>query len=296
MRNILVFDDAEWDTYEGEMFGWTYGQEHTIRINHENCAAGTDNKRRLYITKTTRGTLLAFCHHCSGRAWKHSKNIPNIHVTSKDDVLDPDASSGIVRPYLQREFRHYERVGYTHDNPIFQVFYDRLEKYDIDWTHCSFQEWLIGETNGGACAYLYPITSNTAQVVKLRKDGSKHLHSLGPVTPYIYNPNDSNTLVICEDRLSGIKIAQAGYASCSLHGSKYMSLSDCHKLAIMYDEFAIWYDNDNYVVNASARKTYDTFKMLTDRVVLIEERADPKSKSEQEIYDLVADKFLEKIC
>ena len=75
-----------------------------------------------------------------------------------------------------------------------------------------------------------------------------------------------------------------------------MGLSDCHKLAIMYDEFVIWYDNDNYVVNASARKTYDTFKMLTDRVVLIEERADPKSKSEQEIYDLVADKFLEKIC
>ena len=296
MRNILQIDAAEWEQYDGEMFGWAYGQEHTIRINHENCAAGTDTKRRLYITKTAKGTLLAYCHHCSGRAWKHSKNIPNIHATSKDDVLDPTASSGMVRPYLERTFRHYERAGYIHDNPIFQPFYDRLAKYEIDWTHCVEQEWLIGETINGECGYVYPITSNSAQVVTLYDNGAKSVSTLGDIVPYIYNPNDRNTLVICEDRLSGIKIAQAGYASCTLHGSKPMSLSDCHKLAIMYDEFAVWYDNDNALVCANAHRTHDTFRMLTDKVVLIDEVADPKSKSEKDIFDLVADKFLEKIC
>ena len=39
-----------------------------VHINHDGCSAGTDTKRRLYIKRVERG-LLAYCHHCSEKAF-----------------------------------------------------------------------------------------------------------------------------------------------------------------------------------------------------------------------------------
>lgn len=36
----------------------------TIHINHANCPAGYDRKRRLYITRKEDGQVVAYCHHC----------------------------------------------------------------------------------------------------------------------------------------------------------------------------------------------------------------------------------------
>ena len=36
-----------------------------VKVNHKNCPAGEDTKKRLYIKKVY-GGVLAYCHHCSG--------------------------------------------------------------------------------------------------------------------------------------------------------------------------------------------------------------------------------------
>lgn len=39
----------------------------TVHINHANCPAGEDRKKRLYITRCQNGTVVAYCHHCTLR-------------------------------------------------------------------------------------------------------------------------------------------------------------------------------------------------------------------------------------
>ena len=36
-----------------------------VKVNHKNCSAGEDTKKRLYIKKVYGGAL-AYCHHCTG--------------------------------------------------------------------------------------------------------------------------------------------------------------------------------------------------------------------------------------
>lgn len=38
-----------------------------VHINHDECPAGVDSKRRLYIKRTSSNTVVAFCHHCGGK-------------------------------------------------------------------------------------------------------------------------------------------------------------------------------------------------------------------------------------
>ncbi len=57
----MTIDLLKWDT---EMQALERGE--TKRYNHTNCPAGTDTKRRLYLTRPigTPGLVLAFCHNC----------------------------------------------------------------------------------------------------------------------------------------------------------------------------------------------------------------------------------------
>lgn len=50
-----------------------------VHINHTNCSAGLDRKRRLYIKRTDTG-VVAFCHHCGGHGVIPDKRTQNISV------------------------------------------------------------------------------------------------------------------------------------------------------------------------------------------------------------------------
>src|SRR5271165_6572543 len=59
-----------------------------IHINHEDCSAGIDVKRRLYI-KRVPGGLISYCHHCSGSGFFRLDDYPKIE--GQDNYKDTDS-------------------------------------------------------------------------------------------------------------------------------------------------------------------------------------------------------------
>ena len=53
------------DEYSDEL-----SENETIRINHDGCPAGTDTRRRLYITKKPQ-VILGYCHNCQQSAARY---------------------------------------------------------------------------------------------------------------------------------------------------------------------------------------------------------------------------------
>ncbi len=58
---------SSWEPYAPDRAG-------TVRVNHDPCPAGTDTKRRLYVTRKEDGNVIAYCHNCSCSGFHGSGN------------------------------------------------------------------------------------------------------------------------------------------------------------------------------------------------------------------------------
>ena len=148
--------------------------------------------------------------------------------------------------------------------------------------------------------YMYGLTESDAQVHRiLYSDSEKRLiisAQKGFVTKKVYdtdpkpkylsynNPSywyiqstDSNTIILTEDKLSGIVLSKV-FPSCStlsLFGTK---LKDDHLALLLrmgYNRIIVWLDDDNSIVKSQQIKIKNRLGMYFDEVILILE-GDPK--------------------
>ncbi len=52
----------------------------TERVNHDDCPAGTDNKRRLYVTRKEDGHVVAYCYNCGYSGATSGTSKPSLFV------------------------------------------------------------------------------------------------------------------------------------------------------------------------------------------------------------------------
>lgn len=115
-----------------------------------------------------------------------------------------------------------------------------LEYYVSD---SEIRKFRIGETLDGALIFPY-IVGNQVICYQTRLNSTpRRIQSYGAKVPALFSNQESRTLVIVEDFISAIRVAEQTDAVC-LWGTKapFLSLQEWIK---KYDSIVVWLDNDN---------------------------------------------------
>jgi DNA primase len=231
-----------------------------VAINHLNCPAGVDSKRRLYI-KRTDDAVLVYCHHCSGHAVRSTRKGVRSVETIKRLLADAE---------------EHERVVSTVELP-FDVNY-RIEAWPVE-----AQAWLykyaINSSDVADYSICYSETWNRV-IIPVYDAGrlvfwqGRKVADTGPGPKYIsvrsskkpmfatYSRNvlpksTGRKLVVVEDCLSAIRIARDTCADAiALLGTT--APSDLVAFAKRYPHVIVWLDDDD----AGRTKAIDIHRSL----------------------------------
>lgn len=249
----------------------------TVHVNHQDCPAGVDTKRRLYATPTEDGSgVLFYCHHCQG------KGIYRI-VKYTSHFSDGRVDKTLVQPTGRTTFYDKSKSGVTladlvswyetgHYTPL--TMYapaDIKEGYDNSATILSLAE--VWKTLTKRDCYGIKIKENDMYIdrdgkpvtgdyyyrimLPVIQDGSvtglwirNHPFSKNKVAVFgsakkiLFDTDEKErVLVIVEDPISAIKLDCLGVPAYSLGGLD-MTAGEVIKLRALYDRIVVWLDND----------------------------------------------------
>lgn len=265
---------------------------------HDGCLGGESTKRKLYITRKQDNTLLAYCHRCGMRGFVRDPNhVTNIHTdtTKRHEVLG-DTQHWLNQAGVLRASSSISDVMRTPNGA--KPLNRWLESKHVDPVFAEKDGLLAGYTRGGHFwTIMYPCyasgldkddTLDEPRLTGLQvryfiedyqmwPEGHPKVKTFGHAGPHLVNPNDSPVLYIVEDRISGIRIAQAGGAALVLHGCYVPRAEDAHACACMFDRVVVWLDNDNPKVVETAVQIQKVFSMFTDAVFVHASQEEPKN-------------------
>jgi hypothetical protein len=262
--------------------------DETLRINHEDCPAGRDIKRRLYITRKKDGHI-AYCHNCgcSGSVMGGSRN----------NKLSGTAQSSAKSRSLSYH-SNFLRDG-------------KIEPKTRDWTS-ETRSWVYryGITDSELASYGIGYSEYTNSVVFpldtgviSASNGYVRRNFNKDVPKYImYNPNDAswlsknykgNHLVICEDILSGIKCARTIPTMALLK----TTLSLVNKAHIVQglssgeiQKVLVFLDMDSPSVRRHAINIYNTLSLYSKSIYILDKyiKLDPKEIDSNILHDYLS--------
>ena len=269
----------------------------TVRFNHDDCPAGVDTKRRLYITRKEDYNVVAYCHNCSlggcgGSTRKYrTRNVPVPLVDSKERLSlmgenyedDFEKWPGEMVIWLAKggiSLTTATKYGIVYDAESKRIC---IPKFDEDGELVQFQSRRLFDD--GSPKYL------------TYKEKDKYLHD--PVWRE-HICSDYKTCIIVEDMISAIRCAELGYFAVPLFTS---TMTDETYLRVVnkYDIIVVWLDNDNPIVVAHASAIERKLKSMTkgnrlvDRVYNIPE---PKRHSDsliEEVIESITDDYTRRL-
>lgn len=251
-----------------------------IHINHEDCDAGEDSKRRLYIKRGDddgNDIILAYCHHC-GKSGRYNDSFSKVkkarqglhHVTTsttRDNKIPRDAITS-WNDWTKEARVWVSQYGITEEESVrwgltYSKFYDKVcLPFRID-----------GDLHG-------------FQLRALHKDITPKYDTRRIISPTCwYSGKVSDTLTIVEDILSGIKCARHT-SSLAVLGS---GLSDEVFEFISsqgFTNFNVFLDNDNRHVKKNQLVLKNRLELLGN-VKIIKELHDPKEFSDEQLKELL---------
>lgn len=263
-------------------------EEEQINVNHINCPAGADRKKRLYVRKRD-GGLIFWCHHCQSAGGKagqkrYIKDRSDVQTTwtlrlPYDFEPDPDKWPVTARHWLsQYEIRGEEiqryGIGYS-DNTSRVILPVRRGTELTAYQSRRIMEWDQGPK------YLTDKHKSTRFPLFL---GTNGVGTLTPPAPG--RPDHRRTVVMTEDILSAIKVGRV-LPAVSLLG---VHLSDCNMydlIAAGYRRFVVWLDDDNYEVRKQQRKIHKRLSNFGECILITNVGRDPKELITQEIRNVL---------
>jgi hypothetical protein len=230
----------------------------TTRINHEDCPAGTDTRRRLYLTRkhADTGVVLAHCFNCgeSGAAAEKDKmifasgsNLRENTLTEDElpDTCDPietdkDAMAWVARYGIRPV--EWDAAGITFDNDTGRVCLPIIRNI----TFKAGNTW----ERGGLLGY-------QLRSVKHREKGPKYLTVKFSGTEALETTilNEAAAFpvtVVVEDMLSALKVSRMVRRCIPLYGTHIRS----ERILELSKEYPVivWLDNDNQTVVKAAER------------------------------------------
>lgn len=252
-----------------------------VHVDHDDCDAGVDNKRRLYIKRGDddgNDVILAHCHHCGKSGYfreaysrfKSHKKSTGSTFTSGSGSLPGDSEqdwgkwSGKALCWVgrygitQAESEHWE-LGYSksHDRVVLPVR-------------------KASETVGYQLRSLNP------------KDLPKYSTTAWEKPLYWYSGKVNNTLVIVEDILSAIKCSRYCSSVALLSGGvNDKTLSSI--VSTGHDNYIVFLDDDNRQIKKSQIALKNRLELVSNNVKIISDLGkDPKDCSDDELKEILS--------
>jgi hypothetical protein len=249
-----------------------------ININHNNCDAGEDTKRRLYIRRLDDGgTILAHCHHC-GKSGYHRESATRSVAAIRRHISYTDGSTTSISlptdyEVNQREWPARARAWVYK----YGITDEEITRAGIGYSAKARRVVLPSWSEGNLLGF---------QERKIFDDD--------PLPKYITRYNEKNfvwkdltggdTLVICEDILSAIKLRR-------FYSSMALLSTHLHKNAIKYcfdmKRILVFLDNNNNTVRLQSLKIKNELELYVPSVDIITIERDPKTLSNKELEHLV---------
>lgn len=262
----------------------------TLRINHDNCPAGTDTRRRLYLTRKEHPNtlVLAHCFNCgqSGVADEVDKlvfaraapppkrvetTLPENCISLQDPECPPAASAWPLKFGVTWET--CDEVGIKFDEesgriimPVWNVIRHTDEGHRTT-TLCGYQSRRVYDTSGPK--YLNVMFEGRVMETMIINERQNH-----PV------------FVIVEDLLSALKVSKWAACTVPLYGTHIRS----ERLLAMVKRdlpIVVWLDNDNPTVHHQRDKIVSLAKALGGRAFAIKDFDDPKRHDNTTINSVV---------
>lgn len=280
----------------------------TERINHEDCPAGEDTRRRLYLTRpiSNPDTLIGYCHNCQGSGFMkegkwvdyrdrlHRDNGMNNTLVTTADFKPPTHMITLMRDWP------VHAQGWVYKAKMDSVL---IEKYGFQYDPTSDRVFI---PRFKRTTHLY---GNSLQAYQLRNtdphkpNAPKYLTVCSPEDngyTMMYNTKDAlqktqpialAKVILVEDYVSGVAIVEA-YKDLNLkthalvnYGTK-VNLEALHYLS-KYGQVLVWLDNDSDHVIEQAHVMARTTRMLNTacEVFVNVTSSDPKHYSPTDIRD-----------
>lgn len=253
-----------------------------VHVNHKGCSAGDDTKKRLYIKRTSDGTVLAYCHHCGLSGVSRSKYR---HIHSYRTTTYPHSgvsTSGLRMPVdADRDTTKWPREALAW-----------LIKYGILVKEISDYGIAYSPRYNRVCFPLYMdgvYIGWQGRAVNDVVNPPKYLTFVDSKNPtgnvaVFRQASRTSRVVIVEDCVSAIKVNRT-YDSIALLGS-HVSDDTVIWIADRYPEVCIWLDNDKPEVLREQTRLNRLFSVLGKSKLVLTNR-DPKCYSDAEIKKYV---------
>ena len=270
-----------------------------VHINHEDCPAGTDTKKRLYIKRTDKG-FVAYCHHCQGVGYKLDKEPSYRRVETLSKLVEDP-------PYLSSR-GEVDYRGWHQALSLDAKMY--LDQYGITAHDAAVLD--IRDRDGWVCFPIYRgrnyndaleidedrllsfnATIETVRDATFRKLTNKAYKKSGDLD--FHFGDDASVIVLVEDFLSAyIVMKHAKCISIPLFGthlspSNLMFIKSCCDASIAAPKIVVWLDDDVAGKEAALSMAYQ-LKQLRTGYVKVLSKTEPKlipNHLREEIYQWV---------
>lgn len=278
----------------------------TCRVNHEECPAGSDTRRRLYLTRPAGSPhiVLGYCHNCQDKGVytgasakdhyrQHSGELEDVVLPTGEKFLPPEnlefgsamwPTDAMAWRIMSKLTPHtLEEMGIGYDVSTHRIY---LPTWDKVW--CKGTEGdpeLVGYQ-------LRRLTAKGPKYLTAVKDQSVPPSTVFQPVPGMLTDRGYPVAILVEDLISGIHVARAlehtQYEAQVLvnYGTK-VSPEVLHRVRD-FEKAIVWLDNDSDHVLDQAHKIVKVWRMLSGHDVSIEDIAsDPKHKTAEEILDVI---------
>lgn len=290
----------------------------TARVNHDDCSAGKDIRRRLYITRTMADSnlIIAYCHNCQDNGqWRTSKHTkyrgPKVSYNSGEMPMVSQIDSHIcTKPEGMIEGNHLmdwpvEHRAWAFQNKLslswcinYGLAYDPttdrvyLPRYDVvcrgndEAVPRSRVRYTRGLLKGYQLRNVYK-DRRTPKYLTVTADTDKGYTMI--------DSGATSRAVVVEDLVSGIHVAEAwsqgekGRVDVFVNYGVKPNLEMLHHMMGNHDEILIWLDNDGYHVCNQAQAMGKTCLLLNSKANVVVEALfkDPKHYSSEVIREVV---------
>ncbi len=238
----------------------------TLSINHEDCPAGADTRRRLYITRNSASPhrMAVYCHNCQEGGY----------VSTAQTTGSMDTSDYILRMETESaEFKEPQGILYAEDTEDTQSYMEGHYPILTEYKHSN--EWYFyypnkhavyfpvfntqtNDTSEKPIGYQYrPMSSDwTGPRYLTAKEKDKKLYT------YMHGRDSDDILFIVEDLMSAFILVSENHRALCLYGTN----ADPEVLYCAKDDnpstIIVWLDSDTDHVDNQAHKIKELCRML----------------------------------